>query len=367
MRCSSAVLARLPGARSIVLAAGVAGLALAAAPLAAASFCVNTAAEIQDALDTSTLNGQADTIRVFAGTYAAVPGGFFVSVADGKSLTIEGGYVGAIGGGCARIYHSPAATVLAGGDDVAPVLRIETDSLDSEIHTFSIRVENLTISGGDDPAYGALDVQPASNEPADVFVVRDIFAGNARRAVHLIERGSIRFENNLVYGTTGDSFDEAVEIAAFGPDVAVIYNNTVTGNQTVGLDVGAVAMDVDIMNNVFWGNAFSDLKISEFPEATYLWNNDVGGGFIVSAHEVNTFHLDPKFLDPASADFRPAFDSPVRNLGVISPPDGLAPTDLLANPRQVGIAPDLGAFELNWIFGDGFESQNLAAWTSHAP
>ena len=43
--------------------------------------------------------------------------------------------------------------------------------------------------------------------------------------------------------------------------------------------------------------------------------------------------------------------------------DALAPADdILGLPR--GTSPDLGAFELGSIFGDGFESGDTAAWSS---
>jgi hypothetical protein len=53
-------------------------------------------------------------------------------------------------------------------------------------------------------------------------------------------------------------------------------------------------------------------------------------------------HSAPKFIDPAAADYRERSGSPTINKGAADPP---ADTDVAGNPRTLGSAPDMGAYE----------------------
>jgi len=73
----------------------------------AATFCVNTAVELQSALTSAASNGEDDVIQIVQGTYE---GNFVSASTEAFDLSVEGGYVA----GCASRVVDPANTVLDG-------------------------------------------------------------------------------------------------------------------------------------------------------------------------------------------------------------------------------------------------------------
>ena len=72
-----------------------------------ATFCVDSAAELQTALTTATSNGEDDTIQIVQGTYS---GNFIYASTEAYGVSVEGGYAS----GCVSREVDPANTVLDG-------------------------------------------------------------------------------------------------------------------------------------------------------------------------------------------------------------------------------------------------------------
>ncbi len=104
----------------------------------AAHFCVNTVAQLQNALTTAATNGADDVIRVRTGIYLLTQRLVFDS-SEAFDLTLEGGYLGVT---CANQSINPSLTVLD-GDDQTPLLTATSRSA-----TGNLTIRNFTWRNG---------------------------------------------------------------------------------------------------------------------------------------------------------------------------------------------------------------------------
>ena len=104
----------------------IAMLLFAPPAIHAATFCVDTTTELQDALVIAESNGANDVIRIKTGTYTYtfpfVQTMFVYETDEDFDITLEGGWTGS-GDACSRRFPSPASTILDGGGEKA-VLRM---------------------------------------------------------------------------------------------------------------------------------------------------------------------------------------------------------------------------------------------------
>ena len=162
--------------------------------------------------------------------------------------------------------------------------------------------------------------------------------------------GVVRIVDNLLHdnaGGAGTSDAGAIffYVVAGHPTIEMINNTVVDNTGSLGgfglLNFGAVP--VRAYNNIFYNNAGSDFAVNIGID-TKLYDNVIQThSWPGTSDNVNTTTADPK-LD---ASFRP-IESPasyVINSGTTNVIGGLPPTDLAGRDRQVGTAPDLGAFE----------------------
>jgi hypothetical protein len=162
--------------------------------------------------------------------------------------------------------------------------------------------------------------------------------------------GTIRLVNNLIHDnfstfSAGNSGAVFFQINDGSPNVELI-NNTIVDNTGQLGGVGFVANDpisIFAYNNILYGNAAADIATWTGNQLT-ITDNVIGTHTYaeppVSSGNTNS---DPK-LD---GNFRP-IESPVSNVinsGTASVSGGLPSTDLSGRARQIGSAPDRGAFE----------------------
>lgn len=181
----------------------------------------------------------------------------------------------------------------------------------------------------------------------------------------------VRVYDNVVYANRY----VGLEIADWGNPVpsrpidgVEILNNTLHGNGQGGWG-GCILVDdpdatgVVIRNNVCSQNASFEIAVSPgvpmpVVDHNLIWSfvgdeaGEIRGGAAVEA--------DPSFADPSAGDFHLTAGSPAVDQGS---PTAAPAFDYDGGSRPQGAATDLGAFELGVIFGDGFESDDLLAWT----
>ena len=337
-------------AQSIPLLA--AALLAAASPAVAATFCVGTSGQLQNALTTAASNVENDTIQIRVGTYQAPAGGFVFASTELQSLTIRGGYVSIRGGGCSATNQNPAATVLV-GDAQDPVLSLFHSMSFSNTTPLLFRVERLLLTGG---SRGLSFLNYSSTQRVRLEVQRTIFANNAGSGAVLHVHGPVRFVNNMAYGNQGgDLIAGGVYVrarSASSADGVEIIHNTITANGSPLDDAAGLQVDTsmltDIYNNILWGNDGIDLRLVNSTSVVYLQFNDLGSLAGTADFPASNWNVDPEFVDPAQDDYHLSTTSPVRDTGKLNPPGGLPAIDFENDPRPTGfVLPDLGADELD--------------------
>jgi len=354
----------------IVLAACIAPVAFANA---ANVFCVASSDNLTDALaslSTSSMNTDADEIRIRTGTYFAPAGGWVGTVTTHHPLTIRGGYTD---DGCTQQTLNASLTVLD-GNDTSGVMTINTPtSPDSDIEVSGLTFQHGKGGGAFGANAGGLkisDTGPISN--GKILVERNIFRDNssvgdgisqaigallaATDGQSLIVRGNL-FANNTSPNAAAFLFsNNAIDVS----------NNTFTGNHSTDSAQIPVALDYFTFgglfssNNIYWGNTTGsgqfDIDLSAHlngAKGATLVRDDIQTSTGTAVSATGTVHADPKFV--GSGDFRLSVASTLIDAGVDNPPGDLTTVDLDGAPRIDPAAVDLGAYESSYIFVDSFE------------
>ena len=135
-----------------------------------------------------------------------------------------------------------------------------------------------------------------------------------------------KFINNLVYANLAGG-------ATFSVDFSTFINNTVVDNHDYGI-VGGLPT---IVNSIIWGQT-DNLDVT----VDHVNYSDVGDGEYAGLN--HNISRDPQFVNPASSNYRVTVTAPVVDAGDSTVSD-LPATDLDGNPRIMGTAVDMGAYE----------------------
>jgi hypothetical protein len=334
-----------------IATAVVAGMAVAA-PAGAATTCVSTAAGIQSALTVAQSNNQNDAIRIVAGSYA-LSSGLVFNATEAHALSIGGGW----NSGCSAF--TGASTTL-NGQNLVGLLNVANSNGD-------IHVEHLTFASGNvATAFGA-PVLLTSNS-GSVYADLDIFIGNhATAGIGALDAysssGSVFVRNNLVIGNHGALMGGAFVSQSAGE--GYVSGNTIVANATDtvqtagGLAIGGTG-HFSVSNNIIWNNAGSTGYDFNATTAHSRYANDIGvlGGGTSPDKVVAEQYVDPQFA-PCGGVFCFSFElapySPLADAGTDTPAGGLLAVDLAGKPRVLGPHVDIGAYENEVIFVDGFD------------
>jgi len=129
--------------------------------------------------------------------------------------------------------------------------------------------------------------------------------------------------NNLIYNNHAGMF------VTYGAVDSQIFNNTIYGNETYGLDINAAysgSLNAQVINNIVYGNGASQLT------------NDASNTTLQN----NLTDQDPRFVNPAASDFHLQPGSPAIDAGASLTE---IPTDVDGISRPQGSAYDIGAYE----------------------
>ena len=174
--------------------------------------------------------------------------------------------------------------------------------------------------------------------------------GNGGWGVHAYGSTSARniIRNNMIYNNA--------KAGSRGPGIGLYtgsgqkaYNNLIWGNQE-GIAIGEGATNSKVHNNSIYKNSRYGVLIDPLSNSAEVLNNIVfsnaagilnqGTGSIL---QNNLSDTDPKFVDPASGDFRLLNGSPAIDAGTNS---DIVSSDFQGTKRPQGTALDIGAFEI---------------------
>ena len=339
-------------------------LCLGALPAYAEVMCVSTPAQLTATLAVAENNGEDDEIRIRAGTYAMANGIYWdysATVTENFDLALSGGWhaFGAIQ--CAWQSSDPWETVLD-GEQTERVLMLDPGSaaqanISVRLLTFmNGHVEFPEDGGGlvvqmwyavEDPTIGTVTIE------RNVFLLND---GDRSRGGLYVNGGFPKVTNNLFL--LNDADDAAAAMLATWYLFGVIFtNNTVIANGS-GDALKVYADRAFVANNNFWENGGDDVDMTDADEA-FLYNNnyqsfELGGSEVLD----DNISVEPEY-ESGLFNYTPVRGSPLVDAG--REPQGTAPLwyltnlDLNASPRLVGPHVDIGAYENERIFVDGFD------------
>ena len=330
-------------------------------PAAAAMLCATTPAELEAALETAATNGQHDEIRIKAGSYDLSGVDLAYDPPEGNiDLDLSGGRSAFFGNPCGQQLARDAwATTLDGGG-AGRILRIAIDSGQADI---GVRLLAFT-DGHQSPGLGAgLSVTYGAKAGGTVTIERNAFLLNVadQAAALAIQGGSLQYVVNNLFVLNQAGSRAAAYLATSAPLGVSFTNNTVlahshdNGQQPA---VSILAGRVLVANNHLWDNDGHDLDLGATGDR-FLYHNNfesllAHGGEVAEGN----ISVEPEY-EGGFLDYTPARGSVLVDAG--REPQGslplwyIAALDFEGAARVVGAHVDIGAFENETIFVDGFE------------
>lgn len=339
------------------------------APSHAAVFCVSTPTAFDNALETAGSNGEDDEIRLTRGTIGPPPAGEayeYSSVpAESFSIEVSGDWRTFFGFACGYQGDDPQGSIID-PDNQSWGLRFWNTADHTDITVRLLTFVNGVRGFSDGRGAGVEILDVNVDQPGIIKVERNIFLANTAYSgagLH-ISGGLIQQVTNNLFLLNHGNICGAADLV--GGDVGGIYftNNTVLENR-VDFDNGeAVYLRSDALvylaNNNFWGNDGDDaVLLTDADVPQILRNNNYQSVFTNGLDDSEgNISFEPHF-EPGLFNFAPRRDSPLVDAG-IEPPGTvsfwyLTDVDLRGTDRVVGPAVDIGAYENDRIFGNGFD------------
>lgn len=350
---------------------------LAAVPAVAATFCVSNSTQLQDALNTARLNNEDDTIRISTGTYTAPTSGFTyfdseIFGDDDHALDISGGWVAALNSPCLLQLQDPLQTVLDGSGThrVMDLVARDHTSISIRLVTFADGYQSSTNHGV------GLAIESDSDGFSGTWTIeRDAFinndgewgAGLYAHGHNVASTSALRVVNNLFLLNHARSNYAAAELIMDGAYGVYLTNNTVLNNvsdepvltnRVGGIYMSGTGTERLVANNNFWNNDKADLWVDSGTTDYYRLHNNFelvyGSTPVQSAGNISVV---PVYQSAGLFRYVPVRGSQLVDAGVFPALLSgwyLASHDLVAGDRTVGTV-DIGAYENERIFADGFE------------
>ena len=360
----------------------------------AAVFHVTNATEFQAALDAAETNGEDDTIYLASGTYAG-NFSYLPPNTEYKALTIQGE------------PGPPAAWVVLDGQNSGRVLTLLvgmndcTDGPVPEVRISGMTFQNGNTTGWTGGMWGAGIA--AGLDCYNISITNCIITDNTARGLGGgVYMGSyyyggarvLTLDNNLIgWNTLTDDMNHfskgaGAYMAAYQSDVIIRNNiiarnsaqegatdpqggglwvantntgniyligNTIYNNQYIngGNKGGGVYFygggSAYVYNNIIYGNSATEGADIYFEDVTSRvgYNNNYSSMYGTWTDSGGNLDTDPLFLSDTNNDFRLQPTSPMVNAGAtaVPTPPGFPSTDFEGNPRVMGPAPDIGAYE----------------------
>lgn len=312
--------------------------------------CVSDVSQIAPALLDAQDNGEDDTIYIEVGNFLLTSeSSYFAANDETYKLSIIGG----MAPGCNSGTASSGNTVLDGQD----MTRIFTISAQGEIN-----IGRITFAHGGPSMYFGGAINVANGSDADTTIFNNVFvsnktsSGNGGGAVYVQSstQGDIFVWSNffLVNSSSGGG-----AIYANGNHTTYVTGNTIIANELInhtGLAGGLYIAGTGVYwtsNNVLWNNDVQDVYDQD--GKTHYSNNDIGTiAGVAPFSTANELSVDPDF---DGLSFKPKPGSPLVNAGNDAPSGGVGGCcDAGGGPRTIGRHVDIGAYETDVLFRDGF-------------
>lgn len=330
-----------------------------ASPAQAANFCVGTRAQAQAALDAALTNGTVDVIRFRSGVIDVTTTLDFGSSAPSDQLGVT------LSGGFNSDCSARSGETALDGNSITQILELEIRDAQS------VTIDRLTFMRGRNTSYGANVSAVLYNTSASPSLRIDncvFLSGEAdgtstsAGGLYVSGAGTLRIRNNLFIGNMADNAP-AMSINLNGD--GYITGNTVTGN-IVTDDAGdamyvrgaTAQTEIWLSNNILWAND-ADRDLYLFGEDVIgLTRNDIGSRNTVDLlpGSILNVSVDPQFAPCGFLCYSKPLkrSSPLVDTGLDTPAGGMPLIDLLGSDRTVGTV-DIGAYELDVLFDDGFQ------------
>jgi hypothetical protein len=324
----------------LVIAVAIAG------PARATTFCVGTADGLQHALTVASTNGQDNTIKVRAGTYATPDAGFTYDHESGSNvLDIEGGW----NAGCTAQTKDASLTRLDGGDEHPLIFffAFDPDTRGDIILRYFDMYDGIS---QDDwpPIYIETVAADIRIENSRIRYNFGLAPDTDIATLGSYGGGAVYFLDNVVAENTSRYSRDLLSLLSIDERV-YFNNNTITANlfgtssdEVDGL-VSVSYGDGDLANNIVWANTagYPEVYVAE---SLRLVDNDIDLiGATPGSGSSGNIAADPRFVGATNRHLRA--DSPACDAGDDDPPGTTRTLDLDGNARRVRRV-DMGAYEL---------------------
>lgn len=328
-------------------------LALAGAwPAQAATFCADTVPEIVAAMNAAKANGEDDDIRIVAGNYLLDE---TLRLGNSETESFALAFSGRWNADCSEPSAGGASTLSGRGERQILALSLTEDT--------DLALGDLAFVAGF-AAFGAsggvLDITGGRT----ILIDRIQVYGNALEngaAPLRIETGGpdavLTLRNSLLFDNDAHAMTGA-QLASAQGEVYVVGNTITANTSTVscpcsGLNYAGTSA-YTVSNNLVWGNEGGDVFVNPL-NAIHL-HNDIGayagGSQSPGAGSSGDLSVDPAF---AGDGVHLSPFSPLANAGFDDAPGSIGDLDGGRGERRIGARVDIGAFETDVLFRDGFD------------
>jgi hypothetical protein len=354
-----------------------------ASRLHAATYCVATSQEFQNALTAAAASVGDDEIRMKSGVYTFFQPFLYQSNVAGW-IMVGGGWRAANDQPCGAQDLDASLTVID-GQNLHQGLLMVFNPPESTTQTMRYLVNNLTFRNGKASEFGrggGLYMFANTRVNTEYWIDNTIFHGNsgyfAGAAEFYAKLGLVRVVNSLFYDNTAPTsayahFNVTLLEGEAPVDVLIAQSTFIDGscpgNGTRGCGIGAglgASVHLEILNSLFWGNGISDVNLEGLTlagfgagTAAYRYSRVPITSGNIAPTVVSGSTLDPQFVDPDANDWRLGDRSPYIDRGLAPMPyyPGFV-LDIRGQPRVRFGAQDAGALENQTqvvMFADGFE------------
>ena len=186
-----------------------------------------------------------------------------------------------------------------------------------------------------------------------------------------VERNRI-VDNNITYMT---GYDQA-NVTASGEGVIQMTDSIIAGGRGYGLNISAGILGTFHGTNLtVAANSYDGILCGQYGTSSVNLSNTISYGNTMADLNIHTgvvsqvgniIGIDPEFVDLPNLDLRVEADSVAVDAGVSNPPGGLGAADIRGGIRNLGAAPDAGAYEgdINLTFSDGFDLGSSWHWSA---